>query len=426
MMLKFTDLFAGIGGTRLGLEQASKILNFNTECVLSSEIDPNVSFTYKLNFNEEPLGDIYKINSLPDFDFLLAGFPCQPFSYAGKQKGFGDMRGTLFFEIKRILNEKKPRGFLLENVRGLINNDNKRTFKTILHSLNKLGYGVSYLLLNSSNYGVPQNRVRLYIMGLNGRKTPKLTIKSDVGATDSHKYKSKKYQTTLTQNGITKKVVGEILEGFNEKYKCSDKFIKLLSKVVGNNYESLHGYRLIDYRGGNSIHSWELGIKGDCTKEEIDFINGLISNRRKKKFGEEQDGKKLTIEQIKTFYNNPNLENILNSLVNKGYISYKDGKYNPVCGNMSFEIFKFLDPDSISITLTASDCHKLGVVQNNTPRRITPRECARLQGFPDSFILHPDDTHAYHQIGNSVSVPVVKEVLVDYFKNNWNNFDLEK
>jgi len=147
-------------------------------------------------------------------------------------------------------------------------------------------------------------------------------------------------------------------------------------------------------------------------------MNMLISNRRKKSFGAHQDGKKLTLDQIKTFYNKPDLDEVVQSLILKGYLKFEANRYNPTCGNMSFEIFKFLDPDSISITLTSSDAHKLGIVQNNVPRRLTPRECARLQGFPDSFKCHPNDNSAYRQFGNSVTVPVVEAVLKDFLKNN--------
>src|SRR4030067_1357595 len=125
-MIRFVDLFAGVGGIRLGFEQAMKELGIQAQCVLSSEIDKYAQETYALNYGEKPQGDIYQITDVPDFDFLLAGFPCQPFSYAGKQKGFVDTRGTLFFEIERFLLEHQPRGFLLENVRGLTTHDRGR------------------------------------------------------------------------------------------------------------------------------------------------------------------------------------------------------------------------------------------------------------------------------------------------------------
>jgi len=417
-MIRFVDLFAGIGGTRLAFEEACREIGVQARCVLSSEIDRRACETYWLNFDEWPQGDICKIANVPDFEFLLAGFPCQPFSYAGKHEGFGDTRGTLFFQIERILRDKRPAAFLLENVRGLTTHDRTRTLRTILHILQSLNYGVTYLLLNSSDFGVPQNRVRIYILGTLGA-TPKKTLTSYVGAADSHKFKLNRHQTPISNGVFKKRLVKDILEeNPPPKYRCSEKFVKMLSKKVGTNFELLHGVRLIDYRHGNSLHSWELGVKEDCTPEEIEFMNSLVANRRKKIFGIHQDGKKLTLEQIKTFYNKPNLQEITESLIRKGYLQVKDGRYNPVCGNMSFEIFKFLDPDSISITLTSSDAHKLGVVQNNIPRHITPRECARLQGFPDSFKCHPVDNYAYRQFGNTVTVPVVREVVKDFLRNN--------
>jgi DNA (cytosine-5)-methyltransferase 1 len=147
-------------------------------------------------------------------------------------------------------------------------------------------------------------------------------------------------------------------------------------------------------------------------------LNLLIANRRKKTFGIHQDGKSLTLEQIKTFYKKNELEAILKSLIAKGYLSCYDNKYNPVAGNMSFEVFKFLDPESISITLTASDANRSGIVQNGKARRLTPRECARLQGFPDSYKLLDNDNAVYKQMGNAVSVPVIEAVVTDLIENN--------
>ncbi len=417
-MIKFVDLFAGIGGIRLGFEQAMQELGIETKCVLSSEIDKRAQETYELNYGEKPQGDIYQIKQFPEFDFLLAGFPCQPFSYAGRQKGFVDTRGTLFFEIERLLKEHRPKGFLLENVRGLTSHDNGRTFKTIIDNLEALDYGVSFVILNSSNFGVPQNRVRVYILGLDNKK-PHMSLKSDLGAVDSHKFKESINQLTLFDSPYSKKIVSDILEDNpDSKYDCSSDFKQRLLRCVKNKAEKLHGYRLIDQRNGNSIHSWELGIKGECSEMEIEFMNALIANRRKKQFGTHQDGKKLNLEEIKTFFNPPNLKEIMKGLMEKGYLKDEDGRFNPVAGNMSFEVFKFIDPSSISITLVTSDAHKLGVVHKGRIRRITPRECARLQGFPDSFKYHPMDVYAYKQFGNSVSVPVVKEVLLDLFKNS--------
>jgi DNA (cytosine-5)-methyltransferase 1 len=410
-MIRFVDLFAGIGGIRLGFEQAMHDFGMACECVLSSEIDEHARATYQANFGEMPSGDIYKIDAFPEFDFLLAGFPCQPFSYAGKQKGFGDTRGTLFFEIERLLNHHKPSGFLLENVPGLVSHDNGRTFDTILNTLRSIGYSVEWRILNSSEFDVPQNRIRVYIVGTL-HSDLRMGLKSNKGASDSHLYKTRKMNRKHT-------LVRDILENFvHPKYDCSPSFQSSLSSVLQYKRLPIDGLRMIDFRNGNSVHSWELGIKGKCTESEVALMNAIITNRRRKIFGSHQDGKSLTKKQIETFFSSPNLENLLQSLVTKRYLKANDGRFNPVSGNMSFEIFKFLDPESISITLVSSDAHKLGIMQNERMRHITPRECARLQGYPDEFVCHPIDKHAYRQFGNSVSVPVVKAVVSDVLNNN--------
>lgn len=416
-MIKYIDLFAGVGGIRLGVSQALSNNGIESKCVLSSEINEKACETYQLNFGEHPSGDVKLIDEVESFDLLLGGFPCQPFSYAGKRKGFGDTRGTLFFEIERLLEKYHPKAFLLENVRGLYTHDEGRTFNTIMDKLHNLGYGTYDLLQNSSNFGVPQNRVRLYIVGILGA-TPEMRLVTDLGASDSHKYKRNSMELSLF-NEKPRCRVGDVMEPeVDEKYFCSAKFQQMLHEAVGEDLSKLHGYRLIDYRGGQSLHSWELGMKGKCSDAEIRFMNALIQNRRKPIFGTEQDGKKLTLEQIKTFYSDSDIKEVIASLLEKRYLQEKDDKYNPVCGNMSFEVFKFLDPDSISVTLTSSDANRLGVIQHNRARHITPRECARLQGFPDSFKPHPTDSWAYKQFGNSVSVPVIEAVFDEFVKRN--------
>lgn len=418
-MIRFIDLFAGVGGIRLGVEAALRRQGIDYECVLSSEINEKACETYQLNFGEHPRGDVHEITEVAPFDLVLAGFPCQPFSYAGKRMGFGDTRGTLFFEVERLISAYKPKAFLLENVRGLYTHDGGRTFQTIMGKLHDLGYGTYDLLLNSSDFSVPQNRVRLYILGIRDAET-KMSLVTNLGSADSHAFKKSFEQLAFVKNKeFPSRTVGDILEtDVPEVYYCSKTFEDQLRQVVGDDLTKLHGYRLIDYRGGQSLHSWELGKKGECSPAEIRFMNLLIANRRKPIFGKEQDGKKLTLDQIKTFYTDDDILTVIESLLSKGYLKEEDGKYNPVCGNMSFEVFKFLDPNSIAITLTSSDCNRLGVIQNNRPRRITPRECARLQGFPDSFIVNPDPGYAYKQFGNSVSVPVIDAVFTDFLTHN--------
>ena len=173
--MKFIDLFCGIGGFRIAFESVGG------KCVFSSDIDKYACATYNANFGEYPLSDITLIDAqeIPDFDILCAGFPCQPFSIGGLRKGFQDTRGTLFFDIERILREKRPQAFILENVKGLINHDKGKTLEVILNKLastingssniNKyddcLNYDVHYKVINSKDFGVPQNRERVYIIG---------------------------------------------------------------------------------------------------------------------------------------------------------------------------------------------------------------------------------------------------------------------
>ena len=158
---RFIDLFAGIGGMRIPFER------LGAKCVFSSEWDSHAQRTYYHNFGETPEGDITKIDTgdIPDHDILLAGFPCQPFSIIGDKQGFADTRGTLFFEIERILSERKPAAFLLENVRQLVSHDKGRTFAVIQDSLSSLGYTIYHDVLNALNFGLPQKRERVFIVG---------------------------------------------------------------------------------------------------------------------------------------------------------------------------------------------------------------------------------------------------------------------
>lgn len=160
--LKFIDLFCGLGGFRLAMEKQK------CKCVFSSDIDEAVCKVYENNFGEYPSGDIKEIEAkdIPDFDILCGGFPCQSFSIAGKRLGFEDARGTMFFEVARILKEKRPKAFILENVKGLTNHDKGETLKTILNILDELDYSVDYRVLNASDYGIPQSRERWYCVGI--------------------------------------------------------------------------------------------------------------------------------------------------------------------------------------------------------------------------------------------------------------------
>lgn len=303
---KFIDLFAGIGGIRLAYQ------NLGGKCVFSSEWNNFAKKTYEANFGEVPFGDITQISekSIPDHDVLLAGFPCQPFSIAGVSKknalgrkhGFLDeTQGTLFFDIARIIEYKKPKAFMLENVKNLVSHDKGNTFKVIKNTLEGLDYSIHYKVLNGKYY-VPQNRERILIVG----------FRNDIFNGEENFKFPRMPKTSST--------IREILENkLDPKYTLSDKLWNYLQtyadkhKAKGNGF----GFGLTDLNG----------------------ISRTISARY-----------------------------------------YKDGS-------------EILIPQ-----------------EGLNPRRLTPRECARLQGFPDNFEIPVSDNQAYKQFGNSVTVPLIQAV----------------
>ena len=224
---KTIDLFAGIGGLRLGFERTGR-----TETVFSSEIDKFARKTYEANFGSEPFGDITKIEAsdIPDHDILLAGFPCQAFSHAGLKKGFEDIRGTLFFDVARILKEKRPKAFLLENVKGLISHDKGNTFKTILETLNELGYDVHYKILNTKDFNIPQNRERIYIVGF---------LKEAVSNSSVFDFPIEELKKPGYLQVFKRTVLGDILEKHvSDDYTISDKAWEGLKERKKRNQEA--------------------------------------------------------------------------------------------------------------------------------------------------------------------------------------------
>lgn len=424
--VKFIDLFAGIGGLRLGFEEAFNSSDINTECVFTSEIKPHAIKVLKDNFEHSKFeGDITEVenNEIPEFDFLLAGFPCQAFSSAGKRLGFADTRGTLFFEVERILRDKKPYGFILENVEGLIKHDPYpkemempigRTLDTMLNSLKGLGYKVSWNLLDSKGFGIAQSRKRVFIVG---------TQNSEINLNNFKEHTSK---------------LKDILEYGLPVQKSH--FTECLFNHFTPN--ELYGKSIKDKRGGNNnIHSWELEIKGKVTKEQKELLGLLLRERRKRHWAIKKgiawmDGMPLTYEEINTFYQHDNLKWMLEDLVKKDYLKYESPKdlfdemmedgsirkvrrprndipkgYNIVTGKLSFEFGKILDPEGISPTIVATDVSKIGIIDGNGIRQLTIREGARLFGFPDNYSFNLDNKNdVYDLLGNTVVVPVVKAV----------------
>ena len=430
--VKYVDLFAGLGGIRIGFVQAFEEAGYQTECVLTSEIKPAAVKALTTNFGSSTIfGDITTIDSseIPDFDFLLAGFPCQAFSVAGKQRGFLDTRGTLFFEVERILRDKKPYGFVLENVEGLVthdreNSDDKigRTLKTILHTLQKeLNYQVTWKVLNAQKFGLAQSRNRIYIIGT---KKEKISL--------SNFKQSKSVFKDVMESGLPI-VESKFTKQLFEKYKP----------------EELYGKAIKDKRGGiDNIHSWDVELRGHVTDQEKELLNTLLKERRKKHWAavigiDWMDGMPLTADQIRTFYDAENLEEMLSDLVEKGYLVLEYPKkrvtieedsasgrrayervpdktkpkgYNIVSGKLSFDFTRILSPDKVTPTIVAMDMASLGVIDSGGLRHLSLREGLRLFGYPDWYSLTDFEKTqkgidlGYDLLGNTVCVPVIKYI----------------
>jgi DNA (cytosine-5)-methyltransferase 1 len=306
--LKFIDLFAGAGGLRIPFDE------LGLTAVFSSEIDKFAQKTYYSYFGETPFGDITQItaDSIPDHDILLAGFPCQPFSQAGKKEGFADTRGTLFFNIEEILRVKQPQAFLLENVKGLKGHDKGRTFKVISRKLSELGYFFKTEVLRARDFGLPQNRERIFIVGF--------------------KDFEKNFNFKFPEPKNIKTRLGDILENNpDEKYTISDKLWaghqrrKKMHKSKGNGF----GYGIFN--------------------EESEYTNTISARYYK-------DGSEVLIEQ-----------------------------------------------------------------KDKNPRKLTPFEASQLQGFPKDFVSKArenglSDVQLYKQFGNSVPIPVIREIAKNMIK----------
>ena len=421
MTIRFIDLFAGMGGFRLGFEQAAQQLGIKAQCLFSSEIKPHAIKVYQENFNDYVHGDITKIQAtdIPDFDILLAGFPCQAFSNAGKRLGFADTRGTLFFEIERILATKQPKAFILENVEGLVTHDRikhnpiGRTLTIILQKLTELGYQVSWNVFNASEFGLAQIRKRVFIVG------------------------TKNQLISLNDFPKKKTVISDILE--QGKPILDTKITRLLLSHF--KLPELYGKSVKDKRGGvNNIHSWDIELKGSVSDEQKKLLNAIMRARRNKKWGELKgikwmDGMPLTLEEINTFFPHPNLKSMLDDLTAKNYLKLehpkdivqkKDGNgnirevreyrtdlekgYNIVAGKLSYEINKILDPKHFTPTLVATDLDRVVVADGQGLRRLTDIEQKRLFGFPDNFQLPINSKLAHDLFGNTVPIPVVTAI----------------
>jgi len=411
-IINYIDLCCGIGGFRVALESfQKKNTNFKFNCVLSADIKDDAIRTYNLNFNENnKKTDILDIDEIGSgFDLLCAGFPCQPFSSAGQKKGFDDDRGGIIFKIIDICKKYKPRVVILENVSNLIILENGKPLKKICDEFKNIDYFVSYKKLNATDFGVPQNRERVFIV---------CSLEKQI---DLDKIEHVNPDNTLNSIIDHSAKYTDIETGF------ANKIMDLHSQTP------LFGYKMQDKRGGqNNIHSWDIGVNGVLTMNERNLMNKIMTERRKKHWAEKKnivwmDGMPLTLSEISTFVDDPNLKQMLDNLVAKNYLRLEKPKnlisgkrvydetgelgYNICKGKLSFPITNILDPTATSPTLTATDSNKLAVIIDNTfIRKLNDNELKLLCGFPLSYKL-PVDVDKYDLFGNMVIPNVVEGVL---------------
>lgn len=327
--MQYFSMFSGIGGFELGIGKAIP----DSQCVGYSEIDKYAIATYQSHFKHTNYGDATAIDSgrLPGIDLLVGGFPCQAFSVAGKRRGFDDTRGTLFFDVARILADKRPPHLVLENVKGLLSHDSGRTFQTILGVLTDMGYCVEWQVLNSKDFGVPQNRERVYIVGHLGDRCGRAVF--PIRGTDS-------------EDSAARAGAGEVSR------------------------------TLRAHQGGVDIDDQLVQI-GTINRGEFKTTKQALTVTASYHKGHDNHGQRpmLSISRQPLRYLNRNQKNI-------------EGDY--------------------AYTVDASQTS--GVKLDSRIRRLTPRECERLQGFPDDWTIG-SDTQRYKQCGNAVTVNVVKAVI---------------
>lgn len=409
-MLTYVDLFAGIGGFRYGLEAyAESHPTYAFRCIKTVDIKKDANATYNLNFDEQnPLCDIRTVTNLPHFDILCAGFPCQPFSSAGKKEGFGDERGRgdLIFEVLRICKESTPTYIILENVANIETIDEGRTLLRIVNEFTDIGYKITVKKINAVDVGLAQDRSRVFIVG-NRDRHPVLDVPLPVHAQS----------------------IRDIMDTASTTTDIPDAFV---NSLMTRSAESLYGMSIKDKRGGeDNLHSWDIDYHGVTTDRQKVLMNTILKERRKKKWAALKgivwmDGMPLTTDEIKTFLDYPELQHDLDDLQAKGYLvqehpkdvvngkrQYKedaDKGYNICKGKLSFPISKILHPDGRSPTLTATDANKLAVHIGTTIRRLNQKELCRLCGFPETLQI-PPGVDMYDLFGNMVCPPVVTAIL---------------
>ena len=420
---KFIDLFSGVGGFRIPLEK------LGGECVAYSEIDKNAIEVYQQNFNTKNeifLGDITNVKEIPKADLIVGGVPCQAWSVAGKKKGFDDPRGKLWEDSIRLVKKNKPKTFIFENVKGLYDPRNKGALDLIISEFKKCGYDVFHKVLNAYDFGLPQNRDRLFIVGFK---------------------KEQKVDFNFPKPLNKSKTLIEVMDNLeiNEKHLIKQKFSP--EKIFGSKIpfsrnrfqksDELNDFFIFcDTRDGHTtIHSWDL-IKTTAFEKKICMT--ILRNRRRKLYGE-WDGNPLSLKTLQTLIKELNSSD-LKGLVEKNILNQEeDGRYelantkNSAGINGVYRVF--LPQSDIFATITATENRDYiakktitgknpeeyksnflkEIFKKKNMRLISGRESGRLQGFPDKFKIHPNDKIAKKQFGNAVPTNVVyniaKEVL---------------
>lgn len=418
-MFTFLDLFAGIGGFRIALEK------LGGKCIGFSEIDKEAIQTYKNNFctdSEIEIGDITQISEVPKVDVIVGGVPCQSWSVAGKRQGFNDERGKLWFDTIRAVKSSKPRAFIFENVKGLAEPRHKESLLFIKKEFSKIGYSVHCQVLNAYDYGLPQNRERVFLVGI--KKNTHCSFFFPKPLNETPKLYHALDDVKITKSHLNKKDFNPY-EIFGKKIPFSrNRFQKI-------NY--LNDFFIFcDTRAGHStIHSWDL-VK--IKKKEILICEILLKQRRKKIHGK-NDGNSLSSSSLKAFIPTITKKDLQN-LISKGILCKKeDGKFDFVNTKNSAGlkgVYRiFLPQSDIFSTLTATGTNDFvatcTIPQNQIKnykklfldqiymkkkfRPLMPKEAARLQGFPDHFKLHENSRIAMKQIGNAVPINVVFHIM---------------
>ena len=421
---KFIDLFSGVGGFRIPLEK------LGGECVAYSEIDKNAIEVYQQNFNTKNeifLGDITNVKEIPKADLIVGGVPCQAWSVAGKKKGFDDPRGKLWEDSIRLVKKNKPKAFIFENVKGLYDPRNKGALDLIISEFKKCGYDVFHKVLNAYDFGLPQNRDRLFIVGFKKDQKvhfnfPKPLNKSKtlIEVMDNLKIDKKHL---IKQKFLPEKIFGTKIPFSRNRFQKSDEL---------NDF-----FIFCDTRDGHTtIHSWDL-LKTTVFEKKICMT--ILKNRRRKLYGE-WDGNPLSLKTLQTLIKELKSSD-LKDLVEKNILNQEeDGRYelantkNSAGINGVYRVF--LPQSDIFATITATENRDYiatktitgkdpeeyksnflkEIFKKKNMRLISGRESGRLQGFPDKFKIHPNDKIAKKQFGNAVPTNVVYNVAKETLK----------